>query len=317
MTEPDRRRLRRHARIMHGIVQLFLFGALCYSLIAAVWLRESGNLFRDWALSSKNLKLFEVVLRIGQEKVTDLMAFPPPVRAELRPAWAQRVRTHMGFPVAVFAADRDSLYWATVPEYFLPLTALVPAKLQSDSAVRLDTLGSLIIRKAFVRSETAEASLICYKPLHGGASWGVLLRYIDGVPALFENLARAMPAYMLDRGGELLAADFQLAPLTGAFRQQTGLRAFRDGDLLFATPDVDTTALRRDDVLGDVRIEYYLSDWDQGWAALIEGTGIAWALVVVFAGLMYIIFRFHRWVRKLTASSPSLESAISQTIDSI
>lgn len=301
MDSTHRSQIRSRARALFLITELVLAAALAVALQSALEGWHRGETLRSEALYGAPLKLLDVNRQLMSEKALQLMAFPPPANAATRYEWARAIRSHMGFPVAVFAKSDTAIHWISVPDFLLPHTGDAPRAfdrtLPGGELAQTDSLGLLVIWRGNLGPDSAAAALTAFTQGPEAEGWGIVYLPGDGLAPLLRSLATGA-----SRPRRMLRETLQVDATDTDRTYHTGLRAFDGDELIYATSHVDTTREHREIEWGDIRAEFYLSDRDL--EQIRQARGLAVPAAALIAALMLVVWLFYRWIGRLTRSLP-------------
>ena len=142
-------------------------------------------------------------------------------------------------------------------------------------------------------------------PLADSLRWGTVLRFDDNWRPFFAKLRAGSTAPMVNPVAERVDDFLQVENNLQKPTSRTGMRAFQHDELIYQTPDVDTTHQSTTyDLSSGVRLEYYLSDEDEAARNVLSSHGLHWQNILILIAFGCVVNLFWRWIRKLTEPAP-------------
>lgn len=298
-------RIRRQARTIHWVVQAFLILLICLGIYSRIGFRWVADSFSGMQLTIPSSIVMSQFSPLFFGRGRELIPFPPPDKPDDRLAWAEHIERELGQPVAVFIKEGPSLTWVTRKDSLAAGVANVPrlfeSNLSRDELGSIDTIGSYEVRRVSnlePRSESFKVWIV--GPLNRDLRWGVVLNFNDIWPAFFHSLKEAdtmsppmeSPAWTIK----------EVVDIEGSGQNdKAGMRFLRNGEVLYATPNLDTTRHLYKIDSPPLRWEYYESEMNERYAIFIGKGPVTWRSFVAWAVLMAAFYTLYRWIRRLTA----------------
>jgi hypothetical protein len=303
-----KQKLRRTAKRLHWFVQI----AMILALIALPFEQDLRGMLGD---TYAHLRLREIdeavsntVGRFYFDRQRDLVAFIPPTDPAARPAWATSIGDFLGEPAAVFLQQGGTIDWFTVPAACRTNLPRVELALRSSADSlwrknRADTLGAMSIRRTLFELDSNSSLLVwAVGPLGDSLRWGIFECgecYKQSWRTFCQRLTRATAMPLLE------PASAPLEPWLCFERNQhpprnASTRISIDGELLYQSPSLDTTAAAHVEEAVGIRREYFLGYTDQQIRANLAATRFTWRSVIFPILMMLTVYTFYRWILKLT-----------------
>lgn len=297
-------RMRSKATFGFGITAAILI--LLSSYVLGVGSHNTGELSRidnKLVLNDHYLRVSQEFFRFWTEQGTLLTVYQPPERADERVSWSESIESHFGFPVSVFLINRSELSW----ERNLPLPAVrEPAerKIAGPDSSRekpLRIYGSTQIRGRSFKVDTTWYTVWIAERVTDGTKWGAVFASDNTWLEFFKRLNQPGAQTDAFSSTELLNHVIAL-PGTTMPEHLTGLRAFLDDSLIFASPDLDLScdSLRAENLPGH-RLEFFAAPQGRGRSSqwLVNRT-ILIPLTLLPLLLIIPLYLSYRRVRMLT-----------------
>ena len=300
-------RIRRTARTIHWIVQAFLILLICLGIYTRIGFRWVADSFSGMQLTIPSSIVMSQFSPLFFSRGRELIPFAPPDRAEDRLAWAESIERELGQPVAVFIKRGPSLTWVMRKDSLAEGVAQVPHLFDADLSRTkrgvIDTIGSYEVRRiSEMEPKGSGFKTWIVGPLDQDLRWGVVLNFDDIWPAFFRSLKAA------DTTSPLMGSPAwtiqEVVDIEGSGQNyKAGMRVLRNGEVLYATPNLDTTRHLYKIDSPPLRWEYYQAEMDKNYATFIGKGPVSWRSFIAWAVLLAAFFQFYRWIRKLTTPS--------------
>jgi hypothetical protein len=312
MDPSEKQKIRRASKRLHWFFQI----AMVVALAAIPFERDLraflGDTFAHIRLRDVDQTLTNAVSRFYFDRQRELVAFIPPTDPAARDAWAASIGAYFGEPAAVFLQQGGRIDWFTVPANCRPNLGRVEEALRhGDDALwrknRPDTLGAMLLRRSLFTLDSASSLLVfATGPLGDSLRWGTVecgecyeqswrsfcgrLKRGEIMPRLEPAIQPLEPWLSFERN--------QMPPLAATMRISI------DGEEVYRSPSLDTTAASHVEEAIGIRREYFLGYTDQQIHANLVSGHTTWRNFVLPILMMLTIFTLHRWILKLTKPEP-------------
>lgn len=306
MDDRSKLKLRRAATILHWVA----VAVLLLWLVAGLALRwvtpEFARVYFERPLFTASSAVVDAFGDFHFSRREQLPQFLPPANPDAMLLWAKQIEVQLGQPAAVFVREGSAMTWLDAPPEFQAMVEQVPrlfrADMNKDDRGSIDTLGAFERRRSRVQVDSVGYTVWIVGPLADSLRWGVVLKLEDTWTPFFAELKQGATAPQLNSTARRVNEVVQVENLAHERTKRTGVRAFRREELIYATPGVDTTHFSHTLNLSNaVRMEYYLSDEDQGAMDFFLGRALTWRGILVPLLLLVIVHLNWRWLRRLTA----------------
>jgi hypothetical protein len=304
--DPETRsRVRRNAMRLHWIAQAFLLALILLGVLARWGSGKIAEARSKYEISHASSIVMSEFGRFFFGRGRELIAYAPPTSPDERLAWAKAIEERLGQPVAVFIKESASITWVTRRDSLEAGMAQVPhlfdTHLSRTERGTIDTIGSYEVRRiSEIEPKGSGFRTWIVGPLDCDLRWGVVLNFRDIWPAFFRSLKDAekssppmdLPAYPIK---DYISLGRTLS------RNNPGMRVFMNGNVLYASPGLDTTCYRYSVDSPPLLWEYYQPEMDKNYATLLAKGPVTWRNFIGWAVLMGALFQLYWWIRKLTA----------------
>lgn len=308
LSPADKLKIRRATKRLHWFFQI----AMIVALAAIPFERDLrgiiGQTFAQLRLIDVSGAVQDAFTQFYFERQRELVAFIPPTDPAARSAWARSVVEHIDQPAAVFLQQGGRIDWFSVPAVCREELPRVESLLRNpaDSLWRKnrpDTLGAMLIRRAYIERDSAHSTAVWQLgPLGDSLRWGNVQggeRYPLGLRAFCNRLKRGELTTQLE------PAVKRLDPWLSFARNEhpphkTTMRVSIDGDEIYRSPSLDTTAVSYVSDVRGIKREFFLGDQDERWRANLAQSRANWRSLILPLLMMLTIFTLHRWILKLT-----------------
>jgi hypothetical protein len=306
MDEAAKAKLRNRARILHWVTELILSAFLLLGILTtSVWpkyTKAMADLFLDEELYDAASLVMAEFGRFYFGRGEQLLAYPPPENCAERDVWAKKIAEDFRQPVAVFVRDCCGLEWITCPPEFAPGQAHIERYFagtadKKDQVTRYD-IGMMETRRLVFGSDSLGFRADIVGPLNDSLRWGIVRCYLDTWRAFLTSLndpqtivGPSHPAHMLQHVVMLPSDLTQRLPK---------FRASIDGNVIFASPKLDTTRHKYISEVEHLRQEYYGTKSRGEYAFLISRRLVSWRSFFLPLFLMLAVHLYWLWIKKLT-----------------
>ena len=309
MDEQKKAKIRKTARILHWVTLVLLAIVLFTGLVSRFFEPYLSKIYFDRPLRTSSSALISAFSNFHFDRPDQLSAFLPPANPDAMILWGKKMEAHLGQPAAVFISEGSAITWVNVPDGFQAAVDQVPRLLRKDVSKEdrgsMDSLGAFERRRTGVEVDSVGYTVWIVGPLADSLRWGAVLRFDDNWRPFFAKLRAGSTAPMVNPVAERVDDFLQVENNLQKPTSRTGMRAFQHDELIYQTPDVDTTHQSTTyDLSSGVRLEYYLSDEDEAARNVLSSHGLHWQNILILIAFGCVVNLFWRWIRKLTEPAP-------------
>jgi hypothetical protein len=308
MDEPTKAKIRKRAasRFWISVIGLLPIAACGVFFFVLAFSHAMTNTQCDlWNTETTLTKAFWQL----RDRQQDLIAFEPPLENANEQVWADQIERHLGFSPAIFILKGAELRWLRKPDQLAKGIRHFTELLSDLNVVtwergERDTVGVFVKAHKYVHEGGFDGWLLMVERAGDNRRWGIVGSYSDVWRALFAQLS--IPRKDIWGGRNFayqLKGDIALPSSDMAGARLTKIRAVLDGQEIFASPGLDTTAFSVQSILipGWPQVTCYSSGHSDREETVKDTTTFLSVVLILFPlVIIAAIYRWYRDVRRLT-----------------